>query len=120
MLGPKPRVIADDAWAKILWAGLNLTAGDLGTMGTRAYPLELVRALALTWLFAAQRSDEIARLRVGCIRWQPGDSIGPAAEPVCLLDVPCTRQATRSPSRSISCSAAPSRPGRGCVRRSRP
>jgi integrase len=87
VLGPKPRVIADDAWAKILWAGLNLTVEDLGTAGTRAYPLELVRALALTWLFAAQRSDEIARLRVGCIRWQPpGDD--PAAEPVCLLDIP--------------------------------
>jgi hypothetical protein len=87
VLGPKPRVIADDAWAKILWAGLNLTVEDLGTAGTRAYPLELVRAIALTWLFAAQRSDEIARLRVGCIRWQPpGDD--PAAEPVCLLDIP--------------------------------
>lgn len=84
--GPKPRVIADDAWAKILWAGLNLGADDLTSAGIRAYPLELVRALALTWLFAGQRSDEIARLRVGCIRWQPGDD--PAAEPVCLLDVP--------------------------------
>ena len=34
------------------------------------YPLELVRAVTLTWLFSGQRSDEIARLRVGCIRWQ--------------------------------------------------
>ena len=72
MLGPKPRVIADDAWAKILWAGLNLSVDDLAAAGIRAYPLELVRALALTWLFAAQRSDEIVRLRVGCIRWQHG------------------------------------------------
>lgn len=89
MLGPKPRVIADDAWAKILWAGLNLGADDLAGAGTRAYPLELVRALALTWLFAGQRSDEIARLRVGCIRWQPpGDGAAPSSEPVCPLDVP--------------------------------
>ena len=29
LLGPNPRVIADDIWAKLLWAGLNLTAGDL-------------------------------------------------------------------------------------------
>ncbi len=87
-LGPKPRVIADDAWAKILWAGLNLDAGDLTAAGIRAYPLELVRALTLTWLFAGQRSDEIARLRVGCIRWQPGDIGVPSSEPVCLLDVP--------------------------------
>src|SRR4051794_35566506 len=27
MLGPRPRVIADGTWAKILWAGLNLAAG---------------------------------------------------------------------------------------------
>lgn len=88
MLGPRPRVIAEEVWAKILWAGLNLAAEDLANAGTRAYPLELVRALTLTWLFAAQRSDEIVRLRVGCIRWQPGDGPDPAAAPVCLLDVP--------------------------------
>jgi hypothetical protein len=87
LLGPKPRVIADDAWAKILWAGLNLVADDLAAAGIRAYPLELVNALALTWLFAAQRSDEIVRLRVGCIRWQRGDG-DPSSEPVCLLDIP--------------------------------
>ena len=34
------------------------------------YPLPLIRALALTWLFSGLRSDEISRLRVGCIRWQ--------------------------------------------------
>lgn len=94
-LGPKPRVIADDAWAKILWAGLNLAADDLAGAGIRAYPYELVRALALTWLFAGQRSDEIARLRVGCIRWQPAsDGADPAAEPVCLLDVPVHKTGT--------------------------
>src|SRR3954447_24516336 len=88
MLGSKPRVIADDTWAKILWAGLNLGADDLTVSGVRAYPFELVRALALTWLFAGQRSDEIVRLRVGCVRWQPGDVAGADTAPVCLLDVP--------------------------------
>ena len=34
------------------------------------YPLELVRAVALLWLFAGLRVDEIVRLRVGAIRWQ--------------------------------------------------
>ena len=87
MLGPKPRVIADDIWAKILWAGLNLEADDLAGAGIRAYPLELVRALTLTWLFAGQRSDEILRLRVGCIRWQHSDGTDPTS-PVCLLDIP--------------------------------
>lgn len=87
LLGPKPRVIADDAWAKLLWAGLNLTVDDIVAHGIVAYPLELVRALALTWLFAAQRSDEIVRLPVGCIRWQR-DSADSSVTPVCLLDVP--------------------------------
>jgi hypothetical protein len=35
LLGPKPRVIADDAWAKILWAGLNLVADDFEAAGIR-------------------------------------------------------------------------------------
>ena len=118
-LGPKPRVIADDAWAKILWAGMNLDAGDLAAAGIRAYPLELVRALTLTWLFAGQRSDEIARLRVGCIRWQPGDIGVPSSEPVCLLDVPVHKTAAHLPSRSIPWWAAPLKPGRRCVRSNR-
>ncbi|WP_201842955.1 tyrosine-type recombinase/integrase, partial [Microvirga zambiensis] len=87
LIFPKPRIIADDAWAKLVWAGLNLTADDLAARGIIAYPLALVRALALTWLFIGQRSDEIVRLRVGCIRWQ-ADSADPSAPPVCLLDVP--------------------------------
>ena len=39
LIGPDPRVIADDVWAKLLWAGLNLTEKDLPS-GTR-YPIEL-------------------------------------------------------------------------------
>jgi hypothetical protein len=41
----------------------------------------------LVWLFAGLRSDEISRLRVGCVRWQePVDDTTRA--PICLLDVP--------------------------------
>jgi len=95
LLGPDPRVIADDIWAKPLWAGLNLTPEDLLSPDGRSYPLELIRAITLTWLFSGQRSDEIARLRVGCVRWQH-DGAGIrgddhhvlAREAVCLLDVP--------------------------------
>jgi hypothetical protein len=29
LIGPSPRVISDDIWAKLLWAGLNLEEGDL-------------------------------------------------------------------------------------------
>ncbi|HZM81558.1 MAG TPA: hypothetical protein VFC19_38025 [Candidatus Limnocylindrales bacterium] len=55
-LGPNPRVIADDVWAKLLWAGLNLTADDLPTSQAGPfYPLELVRAVTLTWLFSGRK-----------------------------------------------------------------
>jgi hypothetical protein len=95
LTGPDPRVIADDIWAKLLWAGLNLKPGDLPSPRGQSYPLELIRAVTLTWLFSGQRSDEIARLRLGCIRWQH-DSAGIrgddprvlARDAVCLLDVP--------------------------------
>ncbi len=87
LIGPIPRVIADDLWAKLLWAGLNLTDADLVTSrhARNCYPVELVRALAVTWLFGGLRSDEIVRLRVGCVRWQPRAD---GADRVCLLDVP--------------------------------
>src|SRR2546428_4362132 len=59
LVGPDPRVIADDIWAKLLWAGLNLTADDLPIRGGVVhpdrrrcffYPLEMVHAMALVWL----------------------------------------------------------------------
>ncbi|MFD8813552.1 hypothetical protein ACFV23_19175, partial [Streptomyces sp. NPDC059627] len=102
LLGPDPRVIADEIWAKLLWAGLNLETADLPQ--NRAglfYPPELVRAVTLTWLFSGRRSDEIARLRLGCIRWQhdgtaiAGDSQQVLArDAVCLLDVPTHKTGT--------------------------
>jgi integrase len=95
LLGPDPRVIADDIWAKLLWAGLNLEEAGLPQTDGRVHPAEMIRAITLTWLFAGQRSDEIARLRVGCVRWQhdatpiSGDSNQVLArDAVCLLDVP--------------------------------
>ncbi len=96
LTGPDPRVISDAVWAKLVWAGLNLEASDLpANTGGQFYPLELVRALAMTWLFAGLRSDELSRLRLGCIRWQREEIPTPgqppeesAKEAVCLLDVP--------------------------------
>jgi integrase len=102
LLGPNPRVIADDVWAKLLWAGLNLEPQDCptNTYGL-CYPMEMIRAVTLTWLFSGLRSDEIARLRVGCVRWQhdgmpiPGDSGEVLArDAVCLLDVPVHKTGT--------------------------
>jgi integrase len=94
---PHPRIIAEDVWAKLLWAGLNLEIEDLprsknqlGDAAGPRYPLALVRALALVWLFAGLRRDEIARLRLGCIRWQRNATTEAidGAPSVCLLDVP--------------------------------
>jgi integrase len=100
LLSPNPRVIADDLWARLLWAGLNLGAEDLrvrnfgdASRATLVYPLAMVRALAVTWLFAGLRCNELLRLRVGCIRWQRGDggpaaATGPKDGATCLLDIP--------------------------------
>jgi len=94
LMGPNPRVVADDVWAKLVWAGLNLTADDLigpddGQRGW--YPFEMVRALAVVWLFAGLRNDELRRLRVGCIRWQEPRPDAGTSRPICLLDVPANK-----------------------------
>jgi integrase len=102
LIGTNPRVIADEIWAKLLWAGLNLNSSDLpGNSADTYYPMELIRAVTLTWLFSGLRSDEISRLRIGCIRWQhnglpiAGDSRDILAEDaVCLLDVPVHKTGT--------------------------
>lgn len=102
LIGTNPRVIADEVWAKLLWAGLNLTSADLpGHGAATSYPIELFRVVTLTWLFSGLRSDEITRLRLGCIRWQhngapiPGDSRDVlAVDAVCLLDVPVHKTGT--------------------------
>jgi integrase len=105
LLAPDPRVIADDVWAKLLWAGLNLHAADLTQIavnphlrkGYRRYPIAFVRALTMVVLFAGLRANEIRRLRVGCIRWQRDTVAVPqtgeelAKDAVCLLDVPTTK-----------------------------
>jgi hypothetical protein len=108
LIGPNPRAIADDIWAKLIWAGLNLTVDDLPKKGdlhrvpfpVTAYPIEMTRALVITWLFAGLRSNEIVRLRLGCIRWQKDDVTVPGtgetlpADAVCLLDVPVNKTST--------------------------
>lgn len=102
LISTDPRVIADDVWAKLLHAGLNIEAADLPCTSAGSYfPMELIRALTLTWLFSGQRSDEISRLRTGCIHWQhDGVPIAAdsreilAADAVCLLDVPVHKTGT--------------------------
>ena len=95
LIGPAPRTVASDIWARLLWAGLNLTTEDLSC--SKSYPFEFVRALSIVWLFAGLRSDEIVRLRVGCVRRQTIDlTVRPTGETlpkdaVCLLDVPVNK-----------------------------
>jgi len=100
LIGPDPRVIDAEMWAKLLWAGLNLTAADLSAQSLARYPLEFVRAVAAVWLFAGLRSDEVSRLRVGCVRWQREDVTVPETgeflprEAMCFLDVPVQKTGT--------------------------
>lgn len=105
LIAPDPRIIADDIWAKLLTAGLNLSAMDLmgrpkedGSKGAPMwYPLAYVRAVAMVWLFAGLRLGEIRRLRVGCVRWYqedvqvPGSDESLAKDAVCLLEVPANK-----------------------------
>ena len=99
LIKPNPRVIADDIWAKLLWAGLNLTEKDLPKkeIGGYTYPLTLVHAVAITWLFAGVRNNEIVRLRTGCIRWQKDDVIIPGTsevvskDAICYLEIPVNK-----------------------------
>jgi integrase len=71
---------------------MNLTADDLSRQGhgecSHYYPLTLVRALTMVWLFAGLRWHEIRRLRIGCIRWQEDPERG------CLLSVPVNKTGT--------------------------
>ena len=92
-------MISEEIWAKLMWAGLNLSAEDLPrtarTAGPRLHAVvsaRLVHAVALLWLFAGLRTDEILRLPVGAIRWQRNnDSDGEHGARVCLLDVPTNK-----------------------------
>lgn len=110
LIGPDPRILEQDVWAKLLWAGLNLTPEDLiywkpnprfkNPQRRSTYPLEMIRAMAIVWLFCGIRSDEWCRLRVGCIRWQredlpiPGtDEILPK-ETVCMISIPTHKTGT--------------------------
>ena len=108
LVGPDPRIIDADMWAKLMNAGLSLTAQDLpqNPFGRNRsepatwYPLTMVQAIAAVWLFAGLRADEILRLRVGCIRWQHEDlqvdstlEILPKGT-ICLLDVPTNKTST--------------------------
>ena len=107
LIGPAPRTIADDIWSKLLWAGLNLTVEDLsvpfkrpsGEQGIKHrngayYPLEMMKALSVVWLFAGLRSNEIVRLRVGCAHKAPAVPPASHGEGCWMLDIPVHKTGT--------------------------
>lgn len=93
-LGPKPRVIDAVHFAKLLYAATHVTEADLPAGSIQHYPLAMVQALAVVWTHAGLRSDEIARLPVGCIRWPHADERIPGStdvvpkEAIAYLTVP--------------------------------
>jgi integrase len=99
-IGPNPRIIDEATWAKLMAAGLTLNTEDLKEYATPAarqadgdrrtfYPIEMVRALVGTWLFAGLRIDEIRRLEVDCVTWDQGTEEQTGQPyPICLLHVP--------------------------------
>jgi integrase len=102
LIGPDPMVIDRAVWSKLFTAGLNLDEDDLmqPKASGRFYPVEMIRALAAVWLFAGLRSDEIRRLRVGCVRWQRRDVTREKEgeksqdERICFLHVPVNKTST--------------------------
>jgi integrase len=66
-----PRDIDLQVWSKLTIAAATLAQSDLPP-GTR-YSLTFYRALALVWVTSARRPNEIARLRLDCLRedWEP-------------------------------------------------
>jgi integrase len=100
LIQPDPRDIDLPFWYKLAYAAATLSEEDL--VGTSSYPLSYYRAAGLLWVTSARRSNEIARLRVGCVRrdWDPGmlDENGVCVEQethLCYLHIPSNK--TRGP-----------------------
>ncbi len=91
LAGVNPRTIDDAIWLKLVWASLNLEKGD--RLSAIHYPIELLRAVAVVWIHAGLRGNEILRLRQGCARAQDDAVMDEAggvtpAGTLCYLDVP--------------------------------
>ena len=88
---PEKRIIDREVWARLVWAGLNLSEADVKTKSSgTTHPYAMVKAIAVTWLFSGLRANELRRLRVGCIRWPRTDS-GAPEDGICYLEVPASK-----------------------------
>ena len=67
----EPRDINLRIWARLVIAAATLSQSDLPQ--STKYPLSFYRAMALVWVSTARRPNEIARLRLECVRddWVP-------------------------------------------------
>lgn len=98
LFGPDPKPIDPDVWAKLVKAALEVETEDF--LEGHRYPIAMNRALSALWICSGLRSDEIVRLRVGCVRWQQRDvtvsQTGEVLErdSVCFLDVPVNKTST--------------------------
>jgi hypothetical protein len=61
-----PRDVDERIWSKLVVAAATLSEDDLSAGAL--YPLSFYRAMALLWVSAARRPNELCRLRVGCVR----------------------------------------------------
>jgi integrase len=91
---PKPRDFHDDVWAKLLWAGLSFERSDLSPTLRSHYPIEMLQAIVVLWLFAGLRSSELRRLERDCVRWEYSlletnpEGVQPS---ICYLTVPTNK-----------------------------
>lgn len=91
LVGPQPKPIDPAIWKKLVIAALNLTDDDLPSANgaNYRYPLAMVKAIAVTWVFSGLRPDEIRRLRTNCIRFTDEET---KLKRVCWLDIPTSKQ----------------------------
>ena len=47
-----------------------LERSDVGPVLRDRYPIEMLQAIVVVWLFAGLRSNELRRLERDCIRWE--------------------------------------------------
>ena len=99
LIGPDPRVIADEVWAKLMWAGLNLTDRGPARPRERSAAIRGIRSSSSARSRCCGCSPGCASTRssgcgVGAIRWQHRPERRRRARTVCLLDVPTNKTAT--------------------------
>lgn len=87
LLTREAKPIDSAIWKKLVIATLQLNEHDLSVEQRRRYPLQMVKALAVVWVFSGLRPDEIRRLPLACIR-QSDKTSGT----ITWLDVPANKR----------------------------